>query len=250
MPAQQPAGTRRKLLWRLGGASVLVHPDSTYIGKTIREGDFRLQFGLNVLGMRRGNEIVEDYSTTPLASGDSLFVAGPWSRIRSLGELIHDFVVVGLPSEFDDEAPERGKMPIAIGILVAMIGLMMFDLVPVTAAVLIAVLAAVFSGCLEMRDAYRSIDWASIVLIAGMLPLSDALTATGGTQLIVDNLMAFASGAGPYLMMTLLFFLTAFLGLVLSNTASAVARSTPSARSPSMSPQSTTGHSLTSVATS
>jgi di/tricarboxylate transporter len=85
-----------------------------------------------------------------------------------------------------------------------------------------ASLAAVATKCLTMEDAYRSIHWSSIVLIAGMLPLADALTATGGTQLIVESLLAFAGDSGPYLMLTILFFLTAGLGLVLSNTASAV----------------------------
>jgi di/tricarboxylate transporter len=60
------------------------------------------------------------------------------------------------------------------------------------------------------------------VLIAGMLPLADALNKTGGTQLIVDQLLATVGSADPGVMLTVLFFLTAALGLVLSNTASAV----------------------------
>ena len=99
---------------------------------------------------------------------------------------------------------------------------MLLEAVPVTAAALIAVIAAVLARCLTMEDAYRSIHWSSIVLIAGMLPLADALTATGGTQVIVDSLLDVAGDSGPYAMMTILFFLTAGLGLVLSNTASAV----------------------------
>ena len=97
-----------------------------------------------------------------------------------------------------------------------------FDVVPVVAAVLMAALAAVFTGCLSMDDGYRSIHWSSIVLIAGMLPLADAMAATGGTQLIVDALLDLSGEAGPYGMLTLVFFLTAGLGLILSNTASAV----------------------------
>jgi di/tricarboxylate transporter len=94
--------------------------------------------------------------------------------------------------------------------------------VPLVAAVLMAVLAAVFSGCLTMEDSYRSIHWSSLVLVAGMLPLADALEKTGGTQLIVDALMNGVGDAGPYVMMSALFFLTAALGLFLSNTAAAV----------------------------
>jgi di/tricarboxylate transporter len=73
-----------------------------------------------------------------------------------------------------------------------------------------------------MEDAYRSIHWSSLVLIAGMLPLADALYATGGTQFVVDALLSAAGDSGPYFILTIVFFLTAGLGLVLSNTASAV----------------------------
>ncbi len=97
-----------------------------------------------------------------------------------------------------------------------------FGIVPVVAAVLMAALAAVFTRCLSMDEAYRAIHWSSLVLIAGMLPIADALETTGGVDLLVDALMEGRADASPYLVMTLIFVLTAGLGLVLSNTASAV----------------------------
>jgi di/tricarboxylate transporter len=80
----------------------------------------------------------------------------------------------------------------------------------------------VFTRCLTMEDAYRSIHWSSLVLIAGMLPLAEALKKTGGTEVIANALMGASGGASPYVLMTLVFFLTASIGLVLSNTAAAV----------------------------
>ena len=73
-----------------------------------------------------------------------------------------------------------------------------------------------------MEDSYRAIHWSSIVLIAGMLPLADALEKTGGTEIIVNGLMYSLGDSSPQLMLTVIFFLTAGLGLFLSNTASAV----------------------------
>ncbi len=110
----------------------------------------------------------------------------------------------------------------ALVILAAMILLTVFDIVPLVAAVIMAALAAVFTRCLTMGDAYRSIHWSSIVLVAGMLPLADALEATGGTDLVVDAMLSAVGDAGPRVMLTVIFFLTAGLGLFLSNTASAV----------------------------
>jgi di/tricarboxylate transporter len=94
--------------------------------------------------------------------------------------------------------------------------------VPVVVAVIVAALAAVLSRTLTMEDAYRSIHWSSVVLVAGMLPLADALQKTGGTDLVVDALMGVVGDASPSVMLSVLFFLTASLGLFLSNTASAV----------------------------
>lgn len=86
--------------------------------------------------------------------------------------------------------------------------------------------------CIDITLFGQSIHWSSLVLIAGMLPLADALDATGGTRLIVDALMNVAGESGPYVMMSVLFALTARLGLVLSNTTSAVLVATRSSMSP------------------
>jgi di/tricarboxylate transporter len=95
---------------------------------------------------------------------------------------------------------------------------MAFDVVPMVVAVLLAALAAVSSGCLSMDDGYDAISWSSLALIAGMLPVANALESSGGVDLIVEGL----GESGPYVLMSVFFFLTAGLGLVLSNTATAV----------------------------
>jgi len=212
----------QRWFWELGTAAVLVHPDSSMLGKTLKEIEFRSVYDLTIVGLRRNGEAVPEFRDTRFRTGDSVLVAGAWSRIRQLQTRTHDFVVLELPSEFGNILPSRNKMPWALGILAAMVGLTLFDLVPLVAAVLMAALAAVFTRCLTMEDAYDSIHWSSLVLIAGMLPLADALEVTGGTALIVTALMEAAGSAGPYVMMSVLFALTAGLSLVLSNTASAV----------------------------
>ena len=213
---------RQRWLWELGGVAVLVHPESRLNGKSLREAEFRTNYGLHVLGLRRAKEAVEDFKDVKLHSSDSLFVVGPWSRIQQLQARTHDFVVLEVPIEHTEIVPSYRRMPVALTILVAMVLLTIFDVVPLVTAVLMAALAAVFTRCLTMEDAYRGIHWSSLVLIAGMLPLADALNKTGGTQLIVDALMAAVGDSSPYMMLSVIFFLTATLSLVLSNTASAV----------------------------
>ena len=221
-PQPRSEQEQKRWLWDIGGTVAMIHPDSGLIGKSLRDAEFRSNYGIDVLGMRRAGEAVAEYADTRLRASDSLFLVGPWSGIRQLQTLAHDFIVLEMPAELADVVPSYRRMPVALAILVGMVLLTVFNLVPLVAAVLLAVLAAVFTRCLTMEDAYSSIHWSSLVLIAGMLPLADALDVTGGTQLIVDTLLRVAGDSGPHIMLSIIFFLTAGLGLVLSNTASAV----------------------------
>jgi di/tricarboxylate transporter len=208
--------------WEMGAVVVLIHPESMLIGKTLREAEFRSRHSTHVLGIRRDGEPVDDFSEVKIRVSDTLLVAGSWPRIHQLQSYTHDFVVLEVPKEHAEIVPGYRRMPVALLILVTMVLLTLFDVVPLVAAVIMAAMAAVFTRCLTMTDSYRAIHWSSLVLIAGMLPLADALNKTGGTQYVVDHLLAAVGGSGPQVMLTILFFLTAGLGLVLSNTASAV----------------------------
>ncbi|MGI9591956.1 MAG: SLC13 family permease [Myxococcota bacterium] len=217
-------GDDDRALWtnELGMAVVLVSPDSRLEGETLRGSAFRSAHSLHVLGVRRRGRIVPDFTDEPLEAGDSLLVLGSWHAISRLKGDTRDFVVLALPEELDEVAPARNKGLVALLILAGMVVLAAADVVPVVAAVLLAALAAVFTRCLSMEDGYAAICWSSIVLIAGMLPIADALERTGGVDLAVEAMVDGLGEAGPYLLMTVFFFLTAGLGLVLSNTATAV----------------------------
>jgi di/tricarboxylate transporter len=206
----------------LGLAVVLVHPESQLVGHALRETGFRSAHALHVLGVRRRGDIIANFVDESLEPGDSLLVLGTWPSISRLQGGTHDFVVLALPREIDDVAPASDRAPAALAIVGGMVLLAAFALVPVVAAVLMAALAAVFTRCLSMEEAYRAIHWSSLVLIAGMLPVADALETTGGVDLLVGALMEGVGDASPYAVMTVLFALTAGLGLVLSNTATAV----------------------------
>ncbi|MFG0283373.1 MAG: SLC13 family permease [Phycisphaerales bacterium JB039] len=221
-PVSMGPRERQRWRWEQGSAAVLIHPESRLIGKSVREIKFRSAFGLHALGLRHAGNVVPDFEDAPLRPGDSLLVVGPWSRIDRLQSHNHDFIVTELPRERAEVVAAHRRMPAALIILVAMVLLVVFNIVPLVAAVIMALLAAVFTGCLGMDHAYRSIHWSSIVLVAGMLPLADALEVTGGIQLIVDVLMRLFADGGPRLMLTAIFLLTAAFGLILSNTAAAV----------------------------
>ena len=213
---------RQRWLWEIGAVSIMIHPNSSLLGQTAQDANINSRYNLRVLGMRRNQEAIADYANTPFAPADTLLIAGPWSSIQRLQADNHEFIVLETPTEKAEIVPSYRKLPVALTILAGMVLLTLFEIVPLVAAVLMAALAAIFTKCLTVEDAYRSIHWPSLVLIGGMLPLADALDATGGTRMIVDALLAAAGESSPYVMLSVIFFLTAGLGLVLSNTASAV----------------------------
>jgi di/tricarboxylate transporter len=207
----------------LGMAEVLLTPRSTLIGRTLSKTRFRQRYGLTVLGiLRNGTPIKGNLDQTKLLFGDSMLVGGVWRKIALLQDEHENFLVLNLPREMDEIAPNRDKAPWALGIIGAMLVLMTFKLVPSVAAVLLAALMMVFTGCVSMKNAYASINWESLVLIAGMLPMATALEKTGGIQLIVNGLVGSLGEMGPLALMTGLFLLTSIFSQVISNTATTV----------------------------
>ena len=105
--------------------------------------------------------------------------------------------------------------------LLLTIGLMVSGVVPNVHAALIGCLLMGLTGCLDLRSAYRSIHWPSLVLIVGMLPFSLALQKTGGVELAAETLRTLVGDATPRAALAVIFVTTAVLGLFISNTATA-----------------------------
>lgn len=207
----------------IGMAEVLLVPTSDLIGKTVIEARFRTQYGLSVIGLRRGVVAHErSLLNEALAVGDTLLLIGPWKAIERLQSDNRDVAVIGLPAEFDEVLQVPGKAPHALACLALVVGLMISGLVPNVQAALIGCLLMGAFGCINLASAYRSVDWKTIVLIVGMLPFSIALERTGGIELAADGLRTLTSGAGPHMVLATLFALTALLGMFISNTATAV----------------------------
>jgi di/tricarboxylate transporter len=206
----------------IGIAEVLLPPRSDMVGKTIVELRFGSRYRLNVLGLSRpGADTPAEIKTVKLAFGDILLVQGPWENILALRKYRKDFVVLGQP-EASMGAPRSKKAGLALGIMLLMLGLMITNLVSVAAASLLAALLMVLLGCLSMDDAYQAIDWKSIILIAGMLPMSTALGKTGLIDLAAGGFTDLLGELGPLAVLAALFLVTSLFTQVLSNTATAV----------------------------
>ncbi|GIP34090.1 SLC13 family permease [Paenibacillus sp. J2TS4] len=213
------------LLSQEGGiAEVLLTPDSKFINQRIQESGFREKYGLNILGiMRKGKYILHNLNEEKMRFGDALLVQGAWQKIQWLSRETTDFVVVGQPMEEAGTMTRNHKAPVAAGIMLMMLILMTLEVFPAVITVMLAAILMVATGCLRnMQEAYNTINWESIVLIAGMIPMSSALEKTGAAQYISESLVQGLGGFGPLVLLAGIYFVTSFLTLFISNTATAV----------------------------
>ena len=205
-----------------GLAEVLLRPRSALLGKTLVEARFGTLHQLTVLGINRpGGAERLDLKATPLRFGDILLVQGTWRNILALGEFPNDFVVMGQPEQMVG-APNRDKAPVALLVLLGMLALMITNALPIATACLLAALAMVLTGCLTMDEAYAAIDWKSLVLVAGMLPMSLAMEKAELINLVSEGLANSMGQMGPLVVLAGLFLLTSLFTQVLSNTATTV----------------------------
>lgn len=205
-----------------GIAEVLLPPRSDLAGKTLVELKFGTVYGLTVLGINRPEvEGPLDLKETELRFGDMLLVQGPWKNILALKDQPRDFVVMGQPEEMLGP-PARRKAPLALLILAGMLVLMIFNVINVVTASMAAALAMILTGCVTIDEAYDSVDWKSIVLIAGMLPMSIALERVGLVAVVAQGLTVNLGTFGPHMLLAGLFFLTSLFTQVISNTATTV----------------------------
>ena len=103
-----------------------------------------------------------------------------------------------------------------------MVVLLATGVVPAAVAGLLAAGAIVLSGVLSMEQAYRAISWTTVILVGGMIPLSTAMVETGAAEQLADRLVDVVGDAGPHALLLGLFLLTAVLGQLISNMATAL----------------------------
>ncbi|ATA77707.1 Uncharacterized transporter yfbS [Capnocytophaga canimorsus] len=207
-----------------GIAEVFVMPNSKLINRTILEARFREEYNVTVLGIKRQTTYKrEGFQNMKLHSGDALLIQGRWEDIAALSNRQDDLVLVGQPLKEAAKVTLDQKAPIAAIIMLLMIIAMVTNIIPAVTAVMLASILMVITGCLRnMEEAYNSINWETVVLIAAMLPMATAFEKTGAASLISNTLVQHLGNFGPYALLAGVYFSTSILTLFISNTATAV----------------------------
>ena len=159
---------------------------------------------------------------TVLAVGDTLLLKGSWTALdEQLAD--RDLLVVDSPEQVRRQAVPLGEgSREAVAVLIGMVVLLATGIVPSVIAGLLAACAMVLLRVVSVEGAYRSISWTTVVLVAGMIPLSTAMSATGAADLVADTLVGTIGSLGPYALLAGLFVITATLGQLISNMATAL----------------------------
>jgi di/tricarboxylate transporter len=201
-------------------AEVVIKPRSPLIGERFFPGMVTPSGDLVVLAIQRGGTDVT--AGTRLEAGDMLLLQGTWEAMETRLEPA-EVLVVDSP-----ELVRRQALPMGPGaqttlvILAVMVVLLATGLVPSSVAGLLAAGAFLLFGIMNVEQVYRSINWTTVILVAAMMPLSVAIQQTGAAQLLAEGLVNWVGDSEPRVLLAGLFVLTAVLGQVISNTATAL----------------------------
>ncbi len=199
-------------------SELVLPPHSRLVGKTLRDMHFREKFNLTVLSLwRSGKPIHMGFASLPLRVGDGLLVQGAAANLQMLYQE-RDFLVL----EEDPEAilrPQKARLATAIGLIV--LGVAIMGWLPIALASITGAAAMILTGCLDMDEAYQSVEWRAIFLIAGMWPLSTAIQSSGLSDEIVQTLLGLAGTVQPWMLVTLLLFVTLGLTNIMAGQAAA-----------------------------
>lgn len=213
---------------RSGLAEVVIPPRSGLIGRTVFPGMVTDSGDLIILAVQRSGTEITSSASAPggpgiaLQAGDTMLLQGTWKALD-----VHlddpDVLVVSSPELVRRQAVPMGPgARQAVAILIGMVILLATGIVPSTVAGLLAAGAMIMAGIMSVDQAYRTIGWTTVILVGAMLPLSTAMVETGAAKLIAEHLITFVGDAGPYALLAGLFVLTAIMGQLISNTATAV----------------------------
>ena len=216
------AGAADTLFNRSSGlAEVVIPPRSGMVGQPVFPGMVTPSGDLVILAVqRRGENLGPD--ETVLAAGDTLLLQGTW---KALDEHLDDpdVLVVDSPELVRRQAVPMGAgAKQAIAVLLVMVLLLATGAVPSVIAGLVAACAMVLLRVLTVEQAYRAVNWTTVILVGAMIPLSTAMETTGAANLMAATLVHLVGGAGPYALLAGLFLLSAMLGQLISNTATAL----------------------------
>lgn len=200
---------------------VVVLPESDLAGKRLSEVDFEAKFGNAVFLGVRGRKGLEHrlLSDWKLSAGDCLLLGSPKDQSELLHRKYPDLFVI---SHTDHTDFLRKEAFISAAVIVSVIGLATFEITPIVTAALLGCLVLILTRVITPEEAYRSVSWKVVLLLAGSLSLGLALEKTGAARLVAERIHALGSTVSPVVVLSVVYLLASLLTEVMSNNATVV----------------------------
>ena len=203
-----------------GIAEIVVMPDSSMIGKTIKEAQIRKQYGATVLTVFRADDVIDqDLADLTMQSGDTLVVHIRWGQLMPIADARHDFAVV---TDFPrvDSRPEKIKY--AAGCFFITLALVLFTDMRLSIALMTGALGMILSGVIKIEEAYRAIGWQSVFLLASLIPLGVAVENSGAAMWAAQQIVVRMGDVPVWVLQLVLATLATMLTLLMSNVGATV----------------------------
>jgi len=199
---------------------VIIAPGSPLAGSTLKNIRFVDQYSLVAVALHReGKEIdlFKKLGNLSLHVGDILLVQGARDKISQM-KMKGDFLILDATTDL----PHTTKAPIALAIMLGIVGVAAFGILPIAISALVGVLLLLVTGCLNWIDAGRALSTQVILIVVASLALGEALLKTGGADYLAEVFLYSTSGWHPAFILSGLMLLLAILTNIVSNNAAAV----------------------------
>ena len=197
-----------------GISEAVIPPTSSFVGKTVVEIGMRRTFGVHLLAVYRQEKIIQqELVELKFRPGDTLVFHSRWDRLLMI-EGGGNVVVV---TDFPREVARPNKLWQAVGFFALAIALALFSNLGLSFALFLGAAGMIFSGVLTVDEAYRSISWQTVVLLACLLPLGMAVELSGTAAWIAQEFLRLLGGLPVWVIQTALALLASAFTLVMSN---------------------------------
>ncbi len=197
----------------------VIAPGSSLIGMFVDQFNKADIYHAQIIAVHRtSGNISADFNLVKLSVGDTVLIKGEEDE---LGRLFEDDQLTNL-SKPQHEPYHKQHAPIAVGALFVAIGLATMGFLPIAGGAFIAAVLVMITGCVKVKDAYKSLQGSVLFLIYAMLAISIAMDKTGALQWVVDGIMTVVRDLPPVVIISILYLLTSCITEVFSNNAAAV----------------------------
>ena len=209
-----------------GTVEAVMSPRSQLIGSTIKEVSFRRTFGVTVLALyRKGRTFYKEMSDIPLMPGDALLLHATWEHFHTLQTAHQNFQII-TPLEVEIQQPRKSTT--AVICFAITLGLMLlssfyfqklpYNPIPLSVCLMTGAFLMVVTRVLDIHEAYTAVDWRTVFLLGGLIPLGMAVDRTGTAEWIATGVVAgLGDSVTPFVLILVLAVLSSAFCLVISN---------------------------------